>query len=307
MRTRPAPLAAALLVGVLVSVVGCASVGGPGAGGPGPGETGAGGTAGPGESAGGLVGTVWTLEAVEPVDAASGGAAMPVAGAPTLRLDDDGTLEGTAGCRGFTSGYTRDGDDETGVAVTLAGLEISHSNCPAEIGDQETAVFDVLGQGFTATVAGDTLTLERAEGGGSTAAEARLVYRAHDDDSEEAPVGAIDGEWRLTKANDAGGTMAVGGVPVTVVFSGTSVAGQAPCNGYTAEATVDGDAVAVGAIAQTRMACTDDARSELETRYLAALARVTTARVGGGSPATLTLSGPDETLVFDRLEKKKPN
>jgi len=70
---------------------------------------------------------------------------------------------------------------------------------------------------------------------------------------------------------------------------------------------VDGDAVAVGAIAQTRMACTDDARSELETRYLAALARVTTARVGGGSPAILTLSGPDETLVFDRLEKKKPN
>jgi heat shock protein HslJ len=304
MRTRPAPLAAALLVGVLVSIAGCASVDATGPDDP----------AVVGPSARTLIGAVWTLESIEAAtdgaetgDTETGGSAGGVVGAPSLRFDTDGTLTGTAGCRGFTSGYTLDSDVDGTASVTLAGLEISHSVCPAEIGDQETAVFDVIGQGFTAIVDGDTLTLERAEGGGSTAPEARLVYRAHDDDEEDT-VDGIDGEWRLTKASDADGTMNLGGVPVTLVFSGTSVAGQAPCNGYTAEATVAGDAVAIGAVAQTRMACTDDARSELETRYLGALARVTTARLGDGPSATLTLSGPKETLVFARLEKKKkPN
>jgi len=300
MRTRPAPIAAALLAAALVALTGCAAAGGPG--GPGePARSGSGSGSGSGDAAG-LVGPVWVLESIETAGASDG-----VAGSPTLRFEED-ELTGTAGCHGFTSGYTLGGDGDVGgtASVTLTGLDISHSNCPAEIGDQETAVFDVLGQGFRATVDGDTLTVERAEGGGSTAPEARLVYRAEGDD-EEADVAAIDGEWRLSKASDADGTMRLGGVPVTLAVDGTAVAGQAPCNGYTAEATVAGDAFAVGGITQTRMACVDVARTDLESRYLRALARVETARLGDGPSATLTLSGPDETLVFNRLGKKQPD
>ena len=125
--------------------------------------------------------------------------------------------------------------------------------------------------------------------------------------TEEAPVGDIYGEWQLTKASDAEGAMTINGAPVTLVLAEGTVTGQAPCNTYTGDATVDGTDITIGTIAQTLMACADPARTELESRFLAALENVTTAKPGGVDPRTLTLSGPDETLNFTIIEKKAAN
>ena len=118
----------------------------------------------------------------------------------------------------------------------------------------------------------------------------------------------ITGEWQLTKGSDADGSWAVGGTPVTLVISDEAVSGQAPCNVFGGELVVDGTEIGIGSITHTMMACDDDARNQLETRYLAALEKVTTAKLGGaGELRTLTLGGPDETLKFTIVEKKKAN
>jgi len=121
-------------------------------------------------------------------------------------------------------------------------------------------------------------------------------------------VGGIVGEWQLTKGGDADGSWPVNGIPVTLVISDDAVTGRAPCNSYTGGLTVAGSDLSIDAISSTEVACADAARTRLETRYLAALARVTTVQVDGpsGSP-TLTLSGPDETLRFSLVDKKSAN
>lgn len=127
-------------------------------------------------------------------------------------------------------------------------------------------------------------------------------------DDEETSVGSIIGEWQLTKGSDADGGWRINGTPVTLVIADDSVAGQGPCNGFGGDVEVDGSAITIGSIVSTKMACTDDARTRLETRYFAALENVTTAELGGTADlSTLTLSGPDETLKFTIVAKKTAN
>ena len=124
---------------------------------------------------------------------------------------------------------------------------------------------------------------------------------ADDTQPEATAVSDLNGEWQLTKASDADGALAVNGIPVTLVIADDSASGQAPCNSYTGEVDIDGDSVEFGTIAQTLMACTDDARTELETRYLAALEEVSGSTL---TDETLTLTGDSVTLHFTLLPKK---
>lgn len=133
-----------------------------------------------------------------------------------------------------------------------------------------------------------------------------------DGNTSPAPTGDsaasdIQGEWLLTKASDADGEITITTTPATLIIAKDSVSGRAQCNTFTGGATIDGTNIAIGAIATTLMACADDATTNLETRFLAALEKVTTAELSDGTPATLTLSGPDETLNFTIVEKKAAN
>jgi heat shock protein HslJ len=86
------------------------------------------------------------------------------------------------------------------------------------------------------------------------------------------------------------------GATVTLVHDSGNVSGQAPCNTYRTEFTVDGDRVEVGPIATTRMAC-ESKVTEAETDFLKALERVDTVAANGDR---LTLAGPDGVeLIFD--------
>ena len=120
-------------------------------------------------------------------------------------------------------------------------------------------------------------------------------------------MGAITGEWQLTKGSDADDAMVVNGTPVTLVIADEAVSGQGPCNVYGGDATIDGTDISIGTLTSTMMACEEDGRTELETRYFAALETVTTSKRGGGDPATLTLSGPDASLMFTIIEKRAAN
>jgi heat shock protein HslJ len=113
-----------------------------------------------------LVDADWELDTLLEGDVAS----TPLDPPPTLRLGADGAITGSTGCRSFRGRYVVRGDE-----VIVTRLEVDDAAtagvCPHEVVEQERVVFDVLGDGFTAEVEDDRLTVTSSGAYG-------LVYRA---------------------------------------------------------------------------------------------------------------------------------
>lgn len=108
--------------------------------------------------------TTWTLDTLLTL-----GAASSVAGDPaTLVLHGNGAFEGSTGCRTFSGRYI-----DTGGEIVATDMAMDDRACPPALADQDGHVTGVLGDGFSATVDGDRLTLTSAGGLG-------LVYVATD-------------------------------------------------------------------------------------------------------------------------------
>ncbi len=91
---------------------------------------------------------------------------------------------------------------------------------------------------------------------------------------DETVTGYAPGEWQVAMLEGEAVS-----VPITLTLSTRGeVSGQAPCNRYSANQTAPYPWLEIGPIAVTRMACPELA---LESRYLAALARMTLAEVAG--------------------------
>jgi heat shock protein HslJ len=104
---------------------------------------------------------------------------------------------------------------------------------------------------------------------------------------------SLDGtSWTLTSIG--GTTVDVESVPTLVFAEAAAVSGNAGCNQFSGTATIGDGTIDFGALASTRMACVDEAATQLETDYLAALDAATTWSIGG---ETLTIGGGSE-LVF---------
>jgi heat shock protein HslJ len=103
-------------------------------------------------------------------------------------------------------------------------------------------------------------------------------------------------------SDGAAATASLEGVPwalstgPSATFTDGTVAGSAGCNRFTASYTVDGDALEIGTVATTNMACPPPA-DQVERDYLAALERVAGWQVADGE---LVLSDADgkELLRF---------
>jgi heat shock protein HslJ len=117
--------------------------------------------------------------------------------------------------------------------------------------------------------------------------------------SNATPGLSLSGDWQLVSGTDSTGAITPGGAVVTLVFAGTQVHGNGSCNafGATASAAITGPlTIRVGI--HTEMACSQAARNATESRYFAALGRVTAAAIADNQ---LTLTGGGDTLVFSRL------
>jgi heat shock protein HslJ len=112
-----------------------------------------------------LTGTVWLLDGLVAGDAVS--STTTGAEPATLLLRDDGTLEGSTGCRSLTGRWRTDGDSI--VVPELA----ADGDCPQMLAPQDGHVVEVVGDRFRAEVDGQRLTLTSAGGRG-------LVYRAQE-------------------------------------------------------------------------------------------------------------------------------
>jgi heat shock protein HslJ len=101
------------------------------------------------------VGTDWVLESLILGDAVSS-----VVGEARLRLDADGTLSGSSGCRGFDASYRIDGG-----TLEVRDWIIDMSTCDDAAADQDEHVQAVLEGPMTIAVSGDRLTLMAGERG----------------------------------------------------------------------------------------------------------------------------------------------
>lgn len=110
-----------------------------------------------------LVGTTWVLESL-----ISGDTASSVTGQPTLLLRPDRTVSGSTGCRTFEAVWT-----ERGAQLDFPEFSMSEETCSPSLARQDDHVVSVLGDGFTASVDGPTMTVSDPDGNG-------LVYRARE-------------------------------------------------------------------------------------------------------------------------------
>jgi heat shock protein HslJ len=97
---------------------------------------------------------------------------------------------------------------------------------------------------------------------------------------------------------DANGTFSPDGATVTLKIDGVHSGGQGPCNAF--GATVTGSvtgAISIVVGIHTEMACSEAIRNLTESRYFAALGKVSHSSISGGD---LTLTGDNVRLVFAR-------
>jgi len=102
-----------------------------------------------------LLGVDWTLESL-----LSGATSSSVAGdRATLRIDEDGAVSGSTGCRSFTGHAS-----VTGAAVIFSQLVTDDRACDTALQAQDEHILAVLGGSARAAVSGDHLTLSAPDG-----------------------------------------------------------------------------------------------------------------------------------------------
>ncbi|HEX2057144.1 MAG TPA: META domain-containing protein [Actinomycetota bacterium] len=111
-----------------------------------------------------LVDTTWMLHGL--IEGGRPGGSVSSARPARLRLDSDGTYEGSTGCRDFSGEWTEAGDRVVFPIMEFEG------RCEPRGVTQDNHVITVLATGVTVSVEGDELTLMSARGG------VGLVYRA---------------------------------------------------------------------------------------------------------------------------------
>jgi heat shock protein HslJ len=110
-----------------------------------------------------LIDTVWRLESL--IEGTGPAGLVSSARAARLILRSDGTLSGSTGCRDMEGKWTERGDEILFTDLAAEG------RCSAELRRQDGHVLNVLGDGFTAEIEGETLTVLSKGGQG-------LQYRA---------------------------------------------------------------------------------------------------------------------------------
>jgi heat shock protein HslJ len=203
----------------------------------------------------------WTLTTLP-------GQALPAGrdrNAVTVRFES-GRVHGFAGCNQFMGSYTLEGDK---LAVgRLAGTMMA---CPEPAMAVESRFLQTFSGVLKVAVSGDAMTLTPASGGGA------LQF-------ERAPPPRLEGvQWEVTGYNN-GRQAVVGpktGTRLTLTFQDGRVSGSSGCNRFHGEFKVEGNALKVGPLATTRMACDESVMTQ-EQAFLRALESATTWDIVGG-------------------------
>ncbi len=227
-----------------------------------------------GKSSTPLRGTNWVL-----TDRVSIG--TPLDGVAVDAVFDAKRVTGTSGCNGYSRSYSTDGRHmmikDDGVSTLIA--------CEGAAGKVEPKYGSALNRVRRWRITGTTLTLSTRGG------RRLLVYRA------SIGAAALRGTWNVTGFSTGSAVSSpIPGTPLTLEFAtGDKVSGRGGCNMFSGSFSVSGtDAITIGPLARTLMACADPALDTQEQQYLAALDLAKTYRVTGD---TLTLFRDDTIAV----------
>jgi heat shock protein HslJ len=171
----------------------------------------------------------------------------------------DGSVAGSTGCNRYHAPYRVDDD-----RLTIELIAMTMMACDPERSAVERAFTSGLEAAVTYAIAGDGLDLADAEG--------RVILRLR----AVPPLVLGGSRWIATMINNGRGGVAslVEGTSVTAEF-GTDgrVGGSGGCNRFSGEYTLEGNDLAIGPVASTRMACLEpEGVGEQESAYFAALA-----------------------------------
>ncbi len=226
-------------------------------------DAGAGGSGAP-APAQSLAGTAWDLVQYAP---AGSTALTPVPDEVTATAEFTADqVAGSGGCNRFTGGYTSQGS-----TLDIGPLASTAMACVGPAMAVEADYLARLDEATTFSITDGAMTMSDGTG------QVLLAY------SESVPVTLTGTTWAANGINTGTGAVSslVADTTVTAVFAedGT-LSGTAGCNTYNGTYEVSGDAMTIGPLATTMMACEPDA-SDQEANYLAALGRVTTFTIRG--------------------------
>lgn len=204
---------------------------------------------------GGLVNTSWTVRTIN-------GVAVNPAAPPTMSFAQDATVGGSASCNRYSGPFRTDGD-----RISIGDVSMTQMLCEGEANAQEAAFLGALRAAQTWRL---TQTGELEIGGVSGIVAAPGIAEAP---PPPDPTGLGGTSWNLVAM---GNTADLARTVPTIEFGADgSVSGFAACNTFSGTFTTDGQAIALGALATTKMACERPA-SAVEAEYLQALSGVTT-------------------------------
>jgi heat shock protein HslJ len=226
-----------------------------------------------------LDGTHWKLTSLD-----SGGTSTAVpAGIVVDARFAAGNIAGSSGCNVYSGPVT-----VTGTTIKVGALATTQMACLGPQSEIETAYLAALAKAATFTATADALTMFDA--GGAPI----LVYAA-------GPANPLEGDWNVTGYNNGkqAVTSPISGTTLTATFTADAVSGSAGCNTYNGTYTLDGDALKIGPLATTRMAC-DPAIMDQETLFLAALAASTTVEQTGATVTLRNAAGATQVTLAAR-------
>ena len=234
--------------------------------------------ASPAGNAAALPGSKWELVSL------SGSA--PVQGTSlTLFFGTDGQAGGNAGCNTYGGSYTVKGSN-----LTFGPMMSTMMACEITVMDQEQAYLKALGDTKSYESSAKNLTLK--DGAGNELA----VFKPYQPS-------ALEGSWQAVAINNGKEAVVsvINGTTVTAIFGADgTLTGTGGCNNYNSTYTVEGDKIAIGQVATTRMAC-EQAVMDQEQSYLIALSKAATYTLGKDS---LELRDADGALLVDYISQK---
>ncbi len=209
----------------------------------------------------------WTLSELdgESIDASAG---------ITAAFGADGSLSGSAGCNTYSGDYQTDG-----AILTVGPLASTRKACEDPVMRTEDTFLDLLQNAGTWSLDGGALVITASDGG---------VLRFGGDTGEPAAFAGTDWQLRSISGQDV-----PAGITANAVFAEDfRIAGNAGCNQYSGDYSIDQAAIAIGPLAATRKLC-DQAAMDVENAFLNGLEQVSTLDISG---QTLTLSSADGSI-----------
>jgi heat shock protein HslJ len=179
-----------------------------------------------------------------------------------------GRVSGNNGCNSYSGPY-----QASGSTLTIGPLMSTLMGCGPVQSALETAFMTLFQAAGSYTATDSQLTIFDTSGAKT------MTFTPQ-------PAATLEGAWDVTNYNN-GKQATVGpvaGSTISLIFGADgSVSGNATCNTYNGTYTVDGDALTVGPLATTRMACATEELNAQEAQYLAALQNAATWEIIDGS------------------------